>query len=167
MTAINIAFAQTKAFEINSVIIEGTLYEFSAKLEAQGMQIMDADFGKGYSMFSGSYESFEDCSLVVNADDAGMVKSLNVMLRPQEKGVHAVVNDVYKPVKEMLRTKYGVPVAEIEDFSGLERDIRKRVKEGKAATTQFMTAAGNILVGIGYERTVGGYFVVVVYDLKS
>ena len=50
------------------------LYQFSAQLENKGLTLVDADFGKGYSMFSGSYESHPDCSIVANSDTEGNVK---------------------------------------------------------------------------------------------
>lgn len=152
--------------KINNIPLEGSLYEFSAKLENNGMLLIDADFDKGFSMFSGSYEGFEDCSIVVNSAADEELSELTVMVKAQSKGVQAIINEVYEPLKKVLAASYGSPVAEIEDFSGREADIRKRIKAGRAATSQFLTADGTVILTIGYDALVGGYFAVVVYDLN-
>ena len=153
--------------KVNDVAIEGSLYEFSAKLENSGLQLMDADFGKGSSMFSGNYEGFEDSYIVANADPDGSITSVTVMVKAKEKGISSIVNDVYAVLKKSLKESYGVPIVELEDFSGMERELRKRIKDGKAATTQFTTAAGVVMLTLGYDPLVGGYFAVVLYDLTS
>jgi len=140
------------------------LYQFSAQLENKGLTLVDADFGKGYSMFSGSYESHPDCSIVANSDTEGNVKEVTVMVKAQVKGIQAVVKDVYESLKESLTQKYGVPVAEIEDFSGRERDIRKRLKAGQGATCEYIVPGGIVLLTLSYDALVGGYFAVVVYS---
>ena len=167
MTAINLNFAQTASLKINSLTIEGSLYEFSAKLENQGFELLDADFAEGSSMFSGEYEGFKESTIVVNADEDGNVKTVTVMVKASEKGVQSAVNELYLPIKEKLRETYGAPALSIEDFSGREKDIRKRLKAGKAATTEFIKSGGVILLSLAHDPLVGGYFAVVVYELRS
>lgn len=153
--------------KFNNIPIEGSLYEFSAKLENSGMELIDADFDKAFSMFSGSYEGFDDCSVIVNSGADANVNELTVMVKAREKGVQPVINEVYEPLKKILSEQYGAPVVELEDFSGREQDLRKRFKSGNGATTQFATAAGSIILTIGYDALVGGYFVVVVYTVAE
>lgn len=140
------------------------LYQFSAQLENKGLTLVDADFGKGYSMFSGSYESHPDCSIVANSDTEGNVKEVTVMVKAKTKGIQAIVKEVYEPLKKSLSQQYGVPAVKIEDFSGRERDIRKRLKAGESATCEYIVPGGVVLLTISYDALVGGYFAVVVYS---
>lgn len=140
------------------------LYQFSAQLENKGLTLVDADFGKGYSMFSGVYESHPDCSIVASADSEGNVKDVTVMVRAATKGIQAIVKDVYEPLKKSLSQQYGVPLAQIEDLNGRERDIRKRLKAGQGATCEYIVPGGIVLLTISYDALVGGYFAVVVYS---
>ena len=143
-----------------------TLYQFSAQLENKGLTLVDADFGKGFSMFSGSYESHPDCSIVASADAEGNVKDVTVMVKAKAKtkGIQAIVKEVYEPLKKSLSQQYGVPAVKIEDFSGRERDIRKRLKAGESATCEYIVPGGVVLLTISYDALVGGYFAVVVYS---
>lgn len=140
------------------------LYQFSAQLENKGLTLVDADFGKGYSMFSGVYESHPDCSIVASADTEGNVKDVTVMVKAATKGIQAIVKDVYEPLKKSLSQQYGVPLAQIEDLNGRERDIRKKLKAGKGATCEYIVPGGTVLLTISYDALVGGYFAVVVYS---
>ena len=162
--ALSLAQQPSDKFSFMDVPLGETLYQFSAQLENNGLTLVDADFGKGYSMFTGSYESHPDCSIVVSSDPEGNVNDVTVMVKAPSKGIQSIVKDVYEPLKKTLSQQYGAPMVKIEDFSGKERDIRKRLKAGKSATCEYILPEGTVLLTISYDAIVGGYFAVVVYS---
>lgn len=153
--------------EISGIPIEGSLYEFSARLENSGMQVINTDFEDGGTIFLGECYGFEVCSVAVKQSADGNVGSVTVIVSTKKKGVQTIINDVYLPLKQKLTEEYGDPAACIEDFSAKEKDTRARLKAGRGVTTEFVTSSGTVVLTAAYDLLVGGYFAVVVYTVSE
>ncbi len=144
-----------KHLTFKGVPIDGTVEEFTAKLEQKDLILVGAG---GYSAtMRGLFAGFAGCRIVVAAGDSHKVHTAATIF--PGRGAWSALMEDYTALKTMLTRKYGEPQQCVETFHS--RRVPKtnaekliRLQEGQCQwTTTYVTPLGDIQLSIEfYDR---------------
>ena len=154
--------------------INGTIADFTKKLESKGFVAAEADEA-GNASWSGVFAGYENCAVsmlaIPNSDRIYGVKVTITVEMP------LVFSEEYQKMKSMLTEKYGEPTTKTEeatvetvdndtadiDFSGIFDEILKAMRIKTADVQVFESASGTINM-VGYNIGFAGVMVLTYID---
>lgn len=111
-TIASIAQTQTEHMKFKGIPMEGTLQQFTQKLQGKGYKLVETS--NGTSMLEGEFASYKNSIIFVITDKTGMICKVSVFFPKREKW--ADLNSCYTMMKSMLTEKYGDPSECTETF---------------------------------------------------
>ena len=110
------------------VEIDGSPQVFAEKLAAKGFEYLgDKD---GTPILKGTFAGYSDCIIMIVAKDGRTTYRVGVTF--PECDTWELLYNNYVTIKEMLATKYGKPVSDVEEWQGLgsePRDDNRKMHE--------------------------------------
>ena len=160
-------WGQSDHLTFKGVPIDGTLSEFSAKLQQKGlMYIYQED---GTAMFSGEFAGYKGCHIgAYSSNNTGNVSKVGVIF-PYFDTWSGLYNN-YSSLKYMLTQKYGTPTSCTEKFDGYsepsdDKDRMYRVQFDRCKyDTTWMTDKGEIQLHITHNDSLDCYVVLLYWD---
>lgn len=148
------------------VPIDGTLREYTLKMENIGFELLGTD--NGVSLLQGDFASYKKCLIgVVSLKQKDVVSRITVVFPDQ--GTWSGLESNYFTLKEMLTEKYGEPSDVIERFDGIEpRDDGDKMHyvqfDRCKYYTIYETDKGTIQLQIHHNETTSCYIMLTYYD---
>lgn len=105
------AMAQSVHQKFMGIPMEGTVAQFSQKLQQKGMKKLTTK--EGVDVFEGSFATYTDCTIFVVGNDAKAVTKVCVIFPSKDRWSDLSSN--YDAIKGLLTQKYGEPSAVVEE----------------------------------------------------
>lgn len=146
-------YAQGEHLKFKGIPIDGTLREFTSKLEAKGYE--KTTEGDNYIALQGSFAGYNDCSIIVySLDKIDLVHTVAVMFPDYDSW--SLLEGNYNNIKSMLTAKYGNPVICDEGFQrDYIRDDNSKMHELRMNrcdySSTFATDSGIIILKLCHE----------------
>ena len=118
--------AQTEHMKFMGIPMEGTIQEFSNKLQAKGFTIAKVYPGNIAIALNGDFAGYRDCAVGIVGDISGRVCKINVIFPAMDKW--SELERCYNDYKSMLSEKYGKPKDCVEKFQNISNDDLKKSK---------------------------------------
>lgn len=149
-----ISFAQSEHLKFKGVPIDGTLKEFTSKLEQKGFITLSQD--NNSVTMSGTFAGHHDCIAYIFRNDKIDIVS-GVVLNFPALDTWNLLEGQYKGTKDMLIEKYGEPFECIEEFQSRIQPTTDRDKmfelrmERCTYKTTFFTPSGRIIISLAKQ----------------
>ena len=149
------------------VPIDGTLREYTLKMEKKGFTLVDTE--DGASLLEGDFASYKHCMIgVATLKQKNLVSKITVMF--PESDTWSSLSSNYYSLQEMLTAKYGQPSGYVETFEGpAPGDDNSRMHEVKSDRckyyTTYETEKGTIQLSIEHNGA-SSCFVLLTYHDK-
>lgn len=122
------AYAQSEHLTFKGVPIDGTLAEYTEKMQEKGFEYLYSD--NGITILQGDFAGYKNCQIGVSTlDNIDLVSTIAVIFQSYESW--SLLHNNYTNLKEMLSQKYGKPAIVVEEFqsSYSPRDDRAKMHE--------------------------------------
>ena len=161
------AWGQSDHLTFKGVPIDGTLSEFSAKLQQKGVMYMGQE--NGIAMFSGEFAGYRDC-LIGAVSSTGTEVVCKVAVIFSDRDTWSALYGNYSSLKDMLTLKYGSPSSCTERFDGYSNptDDNSKMYEVKFDRCKYLTRwetdKGDIELYIEHNDVSKCYVMLVYWD---
>jgi hypothetical protein len=148
------------------VPIDGTLGEYTVKMEMSGFTQMSTE--DGVSILQGDFASYKNCVVgVATLKQKDLVNRITVIFPEQD--TWSGLSSNYFSLQEMLTEKYGKPADSEEQFDGLvPRDDNSKMHDVKMDRckyyTTYETEKGSIQLSIEHDGFIRCYVQLSYYD---
>lgn len=122
------AYAQSEHLTFKGVPIDGTLAEYTEKMQEKGFQYLYSE--NGLTILQGDFAGYKNCQIGVSTlDNMDLVSTIAVIFTTYDSWGNLYGN--YANLKEMLSEKYGTPSIVVEEFQSSypPRDDQSRMRE--------------------------------------
>ena len=122
------AYAQSEHLTFKGVPIDGTLAEYTEKMQEKGFHYLYSE--KGLTILQGDFAGYKNCQIGVSTlDNMDLVSTIAVIFTTYDSWGNLYSN--YANLKEMLSEKYGTPSIVVEEFQSSypPRDDQSRMRE--------------------------------------
>ncbi len=107
------AYAQSEHLTFKGVPIDGTLAEYTEKMQEKGFEYLYSD--NGVTILQGDFAGYKNCQIGVSTlDNMDLVSTIAVIFQSYESW--SLLHNNYTNLKEMLSQKYGKPTIVVEEF---------------------------------------------------
>ena len=123
------AYAQSEHLTFKGVPIDGTLAEYTEKMQEKGFHYLYSE--NGLTILQGDFAGYKNCQIGVSTlDNMDLVSTIAVIFTTHDTWGNLYGN--YANLKEMLSEKYGRPSMVVEEFqsSYVDDDSRKMYEVG-------------------------------------
>ncbi len=123
------AYAQSEHLTFKGVPIDGTLAEYTEKMQEKGFHYLYSE--NGLTILQGDFAGYKNCQIAVSTlDNMDLVSTIAVIFTTHDTWGNLYGN--YANLKEMLSEKYGRPSMVVEKFqsSYVDDDSRKMYEVG-------------------------------------
>lgn len=170
-TIVSLAQAQVNSessvhLTFKGVPIDGTLREYTSKMEKNGFTQMGTE--DGVSILKGDFASYKNCVIgVATLKQKDLVSKITVIFPEQD--TWSGLSSNYFSLQEMLTEKYGKPSDTEERFDGYEpRDDNSKMLDVKMDRckyyTTYETGKGTIQLSIEHDGVTSCYVLLAYYD---
>jgi len=148
------------------VPIDGTLREYTVKMEKNGFTQMGTE--DGVSILKGDFASYKNCVIgVATLKQKDLVNRITVIFPEQD--TWSGLSSNYFSLQEMLTEKYGDPSDKVERFDGYEpRDDNSKINNIKMDRckyyTTYETERGTIQLSVEHDGIIKCYVQLSYYD---
>lgn len=129
LAALSVAsYAQSEHLTFKGVPIDGTLAEYTEKMQEKGFEYLYSD--NGITILQGDFAGYKNCQIGVSTlDNMDLVSTIAVIFQSYESW--SLLHNNYTNLKEMLSQKYGKPAIVVEEFQSSypPRDDRAKMHE--------------------------------------
>ena len=122
------AYAQSEHLTFKGVPIDGTLAEYTKKMQEKGFRYLYSE--NGLTILQGDFAGYKNCQIGVSTlDNMDLVSTIAVIFTTYDSWGNLYSN--YANLKEMLSEKYGTPSIVVEEFQSSypPRDDQSRMRE--------------------------------------
>lgn len=161
------AYAQSEHLTFKGVPIDGTLAEYTEKMQEKGFHYLYSE--NGLTILQGDFAGYKNCQIGVSTlDNMDLVSTIAVIFTTHDTWGNLYGN--YANLKEMLSEKYGKPSMVVEKFqSSYVDDDNGRMYEVRMDRCKyysiFKISLGTIELSIN-KADYGGGFVMLRYQDK-
>lgn len=129
LAALSVAtYAQSEHLTFKGVPIDGTLAEYTKKMQEKGFRYLYSE--NGLTILQGDFAGYKNCQIGVSTlDNMDLVSTIAVIFTTYDSWGNLYGN--YANLKEMLSEKYGKPSMVVEEFQSSypPRDDQSRMLE--------------------------------------